>query len=305
MRELVLKGQSYSETEQAEIRGISVNFFNKLESLLSSSLKLGVWALYRDHYGSIEGFSYSEDAAVEFCAAVLSSKQTSIEYKSNGAWTLYPLIRGFDILANLLEDLNPEQDRRPETEYPRILRKGPNPFFFAFRHKHAFSDLSEASKADILSTLRQISRTLSSAKVDTTRNSLDHNNPFPGQSSMLTAIDAAESAVGVAESSGLLPLTVGLKSDEKDEFGRRSLRLATARGRVISITRPALIFITGMPGLYSPQIAINKAVFESSNEVLRLKISNRSSYASLWSDFPRRRSAVPGSEELSAVDLDS
>ncbi|MFJ2084586.1 hypothetical protein ACIOBK_18820 [Micromonospora chokoriensis] len=306
IRKLAIEKHSYSSEDQAAITGLAVNFFNRLERLLRAYLKLATWALYRDHYGSVEGFVYADAFASDYCSAVLSSTQSNVQFSADGKWTLYPLTRGFDILADALVALETsDETRRPESEKPRLLVEHASPYSFLFLHRHTFLDLSTSSKGRAISTLREASRKLVAGRVDATRNLFGHDNPFPSQDRILAAVDAAEAVIAEAEEAGFLPLPAELRSDSRDEFGRRFVTMGTSRGKLSSLVRPSGSLLSGLPNLMQPQLIIRVAGYANSREVLRLSVSAPSEYARIWDGFPRRRGGVFPNTDGATATLES
>jgi hypothetical protein len=300
LTEFVMRTHSYSAADQADIRGAASNFFSKLEGLLRSYLQMATWVMYRDHYASPEGFTYSDGRATAYAVEILSARQSEVTYSSDGKWMLYPLARGFAILADALKELqtSPERYRRPMDQYPRILTQNPSPYTFLFKHRHLFLDLAESSQTAVLGLLREASRKLTSGKVDEIRNLLSHNNPFPEQGDMLTAINAAEAVISEAEEAGLLPIVAELQAETRDSFGRRNITLGTSRGKSVRLVRPSPHFLSGVPGVGAPQFIVRSATYAASSELVRLDASEASEYAELWTNFPRRRTNTPRGQDM-------
>ncbi|MGA4800776.1 hypothetical protein [Streptomyces lavendulocolor] len=300
LRELAMRTHTYAPSDQADIRAVASNFFVKLEGLLQEYLKLATWALLRDHYAT-SGFIYSPEEAVGFAVQELSRGQVDVQYAESGKWTLYPMIRGFDILAERLQGLqSSDETRRSLTDYPKVLRS-PSPYTFLFKHVYPYLDLDPVSRNRIRAMLAAASAKLRAGKVDEIRNALQHTNPkFPTQDEVLGAINAAETVLAEAEEAGFLPVVSRLRESQTDGYGRRTLTLGTANGKTLRLVRPSSYYLTGLPVTSEPQIVFRSSVYENSSEVLRLSIREDSEYTKRWSGFPSRRgtSRKSGNERL-------
>ncbi len=289
LRELAMRTHAYAPTDQADIRAVASNFFVKLEGLLQEYLKLATWSLLRDHYAT-SGFVYSAEEAVQFTIDELGQGQSDINFSSDGKWTLFPMIKGFDILASRLNILKSEgATRRDSADYPKLLRS-PSPYTFLFKHIYPYLDLDPTVRPRIVAMLRAASDKLHSGKVNEIRNLLQHTNPkFPSQDELLGAINASETVLAEAEEAGFLPIVSRLRESQTDSYGRRTLTLGTANGKTLRLTRPSSYYLTGLPVISDAQYVLRSAIYEDSSEVLRLSIREYSEYTKLWSDYPKRR----------------
>ncbi|MEV0259153.1 hypothetical protein AB0H82_33475 [Streptomyces sp. NPDC050732] len=291
LRELAMRTHTYASADQADIRAVASNFFVKVEWLLKEYLKLATWALLRDHYAT-SGFVYSPEDAIAFTAQELSRDQADVHFPADEKWTLHPMIRGFDILAERLKTLkSDETTRRPLDDYPKILRSA-SPYTFLFKHIHPHLDLDPAAGSRIVAMLSTAAQKLQSGKVDEIRNILQHTNPkFPSQDEVLGAINAVETVLAEAEEAGFLPVVSRLRESQTDGYDRRTLTLGTANGKTLRLVRPSSYYLTGLPPVSKAQYVLRSAIYEDSSEVLRLAIREDSEYAKRWSDYPKRRGA--------------
>ncbi|MGW0827090.1 hypothetical protein [Streptomyces sp. NPDC002845] len=291
LRELAMRTHTYAPADQADIRAVASNFFVKLEGLLQEYLKLATWSLLRDHYAT-SGFVYSPDEAVAFTIRELSRDQSDVHFSNDGKWTLFPMIRGFDILADRLRLLkSDEATQRPVGDYPKVLRSA-SPYTFLFKHIYPYLDLDPLARPRIVAMLATASHKLHSGKVDEIRNVLQHTNPkFPTQDEVLGAINAAETVLAEAEEAGFIPVVSRLRESQTDSYGRRTLTLGTANGKTLRLVRPSSYYLTGLPVLSETQYVLRSAIYENSSEVLRLSIREDSEYTKRWSDYPKRRGA--------------
>ncbi|MFI1763210.1 hypothetical protein ACH41H_14345 [Streptomyces sp. NPDC020800] len=291
LRELAMRTHTYAPADQADIRAVASNFFVKLEGLLQEYLKLATWSLLRDHYAT-SGFVYSPDEAIAFTIQELTRDQLDVTFSPDGKWTLYPMIRGFNILAERLKSLKSDEvTQRSLSDYPKVLRSA-SPFSFLFKHVYPFLDLDHAARSRIIAMLAAASLKLHGGKVDEIRNVLQHTNPkFPTQDEVLAAINAAETVLAEAEEAGLLPVVSRLRESQTDEYGRRTLTLGTANGKTLRLVRPSSYYLTGLPVTSEAQYVLRSAIYENSSEVLRLSIREDSGYTKRWSDYPKRRGA--------------
>lgn len=291
LRELAMRTHTYAPTDQADIRAVASNFFVKLEGLLQEYLKLATWSLLRDHY-STSGFVYSPNEAITFTIQELTRDQSDVHFASDGKWTLYPMIRGFDILAERLMSLkSDEATRRIPSEYPKLLRSA-SPYTFLFKHIYPFLDLDQGARSRVVAMLAAASQKLQMGKVDEIRNVLQHTNPkFPTQDEVLGAINAAETVLAEAEEAGFLPVVSRLRESQTDDYGRRTITLGTANGKTLRLVRPSSYYLTGLPVTTEAQYVLRSAIYENSSEVLRLSIREDSEYTQRWSNYPKRRGA--------------
>jgi hypothetical protein len=302
LRELAMRTHTYASADQADIRAVASNFFVKLEGLLQEYLKLATWALLRDHYAT-SGFVYSPEEAVAFTIEELSREQSDIHFSSDGKWTLFPMVRGFDVLANRLKLLKSDDTtKRSVSDYPKILRSA-SPYTFLFKHIYPYLDLDSTARSRIVAMLTTASRKLNAGKVDEIRNVLQHTNPkFPTQDDVLGAINAAETVLAEAEEAGFLPVVSRLRESQTDSYGRRTLTLGTANGKTLRLVRPSSYYLTGLPAVSEAQYVLRSAMYENSSEVLRLSIREDSEYTKRWSNYPKRRGARAKSGSNSHVD---
>ncbi|WP_159038188.1 hypothetical protein [Streptomyces sp. WM6386] len=301
LRELAMRTHTYASADQADIRAVASNFFVKVEGLLQEYLKLATWALLRDHYAT-SGFVYSPEEAVAFTVQELGRDQADVHFSDDGKWTLFPMIRGFEILAIRLRSLRSDENtQRPQADYPKILRSS-SPYTFLFKHANPYLDLDASARSRIVAMLSAAAQKLQSGKVDEIRNLLQHTNPkFPTQDEVLGAINAAETVLAEAEEAGFLPIVSRLRESQTDSFGRRTLTLGTANGKTLRLVRPSSYYLTGLPVLSEAQYVLRSAIYDSSSEVLRLSMREESEYSKRWSEYPKRR-GVRGKSGNSRLD---
>ncbi len=95
---------TYNEYDKELIRSSGVNFFVSLEEILDYSLSFTTWALLSDHYGKTK-FRCNFDEARNFMASRLNGlrwgSNEPLEFDPAAKNTLYPLIQGFRLLADL------------------------------------------------------------------------------------------------------------------------------------------------------------------------------------------------------------
>ncbi|MFB9195243.1 hypothetical protein ACFFWA_19890 [Actinomadura verrucosospora] len=295
LRQLAMRTHTYTLAEQEAIRSEAANFFVTLEEILADYIKLATWALLRDHYGSPDGFVYHIDEAVGFCSDKIAREQPAFELSNDGKWTLGPMIQSFATLARSLDSLTPSNANiRPQDEYPHILRND-SPYTFLFKNRIPFLDLSEESKAQIISTLRTATKKLSSNHVDEIRNRFLHNNEFPSQDEIIQAVTAAQTVLVEGEEAGFLLIPASQIDHRQDSYGRRFFTLGTPRGKKTTFSRPSQHFLAGFPILGEPQLVIRSAIYKDSSEMLRLRTVTVSDYSERWSNFPRRRVSLGSS----------
>lgn len=148
-----------------------------MEQILNYSLSFITWTLLSDHYLETM-FRLNLAQAQEFMAMRLSGisiGETKLEFDPAGKNTLFPLILGFDILANLCRKMLDESDKflRPDSEIPDFLKYSKLESF-PFFHKVLILDLRENDREKVLELLKETSQSLTRAQVCNIRNRIEH-----------------------------------------------------------------------------------------------------------------------------------
>ncbi|MCY1003859.1 hypothetical protein OWM54_42615 [Myxococcus sp. MISCRS1] len=290
----------YAERDREVIRSAAVNFFVSLEEVLDYSLSFSTWLLLQDHY-AISRFQCSFDGAREFMAKRLSGRRKTtdgaIEFESSGKNTLYPLIQGFSILADLCAELlgAQEQWRRPATEMPSYHDKQ-RLFQLPFRYKIELLNLSENDRESLIQDLRETTQKLDAANVSSVRNRLEHKRvDFPSRDEIESACKAISDVLARLESTGLMPTVYFFAGIRVDSFGRGVAIMQDYRGRKLEAFHPSAFQFSGIPSLTEggALLVVPRAHISGSAEYLRFRFKEKSDFASIWHDYPRRRFSVP------------
>ncbi|MFC4785223.1 hypothetical protein ACT8ZV_12140 [Nocardioides sp. MAHUQ-72] len=297
-----------ARVDAGELRSRAVNYFVELERLLDDTLAFATWALISDHQAAERAFAYEPSAERTRSFDRLNEQEARREagdevIRLAEANTLYPLIRGFGILADLLERLQGEaaEHRRDLGDYPRYAASTTLKSF-PFAHTVPFLDLLPKARERIIESLRHVRSTLESAAVHEVRNDYMHYRASAMDLPRLdNSLEAAQRAVGRLEADGLCRTMFGLASNTGDAWDRRIFTLRSAKGREVAFARPGAFDWNLMPGLRGIQYIVPAAVFARPNEMLRFRPVFRTPYAAYWDDFPKprqRRSAVTASTEV-------
>lgn len=282
--------------DPVELRAIAANYFIELEGVLDDSLTFTTWALTTDHVSTERPFSYAPKVARDASLTRLNEHEASIaseheRIELTDSNTLYPLIRGFGILANLLSSArdNESQHLRSRTDYPGYSRHT-NLKKFPFLHRMPFLDLLPKAQNRLVETLDYVRITLETAKVHSVRNDYMHyRSSVLDLSKLNTALEAVERSVGRLEADGLCRLAYGLVSQSGDAWDRRVFTLRNSRNRQIAFARPGAFDWNQMPSLRHLQYVVPAAVFARPNEMLRFTRVFETEYADYWHDYPKRR----------------
>ncbi|MFT4226809.1 hypothetical protein [Micropruina sp.] len=282
--------------DAVELRAIAANYFIELEGVLDDSLVFTTWALTTDHVSTEHPFAYAPKLTRSASLTRLNSYEAPraaeherIELTDSN--TLYPLIRGFGTLADLLADsrLNEAQHLRSRADYPGYS-KYTNLKSFPFLHNLPFLDLLPKAQERLVDTLKYVRSTLEAAKVHSVRNDYMHYRAsILDLSKLHTALEAVERSVARLEADGLCRLAYGLVGQSGDAWDRRVFTLENSRGRQIAFARPCAFDWNQMPSLRHLQYVVPAAIFARPNEMLRFTRVFETEYADYWQDYPKRR----------------
>jgi len=300
---------SYNEADTELIRSAGVNFFVSLEEVLDNSLSFATWALLSDHYG-VTGFNCDLHKARHFMASRLSGRRYGsnepLQFDPGGKNTLYPLIQGFAVLAELcrsVADGDRNEMRRPDSQLPGYHGET-DVQLFPFLHTSLILDLAEEDCERVMVLLANVTTTLEAAQVHGIRNRLEHKRPgFPSREEIVEACNAAADTVKEMETSGLSPLVFLYSGAASDRYGRATVTLEDYRGRKIEVRRPSQHTLCGLPHLEIPQIVVPSMHVGDSSEPMRFAYMESSEYADLWRGYPKRRSHLPARPEPGEADM--
>ena len=288
----------YSENDRESIRSAAANFFVSLEEVLDYSLSFVTWALLSDHYG-VTKFTCNFDDARRFMASSLSGRQLvsnePLNFDPEGKNTLYPLIRGFTILAELCSEiLQGKQDklRRPENELPGYYGRS-DLHLFPFLHKVLLLDLRAQDRDSIISLLQKITAKLEKADVCSIRNRIEHRRKdCPIQEEIEIACSAIKEMVNETELAGVCPLICLEAGMTVDEYNRIVMKLKDYRGRIFEVIQPSWSALpVDQPIIVLPCMHVGDSI-----ELVRFKFEETSEYVELWLDYPKSKTRVSPEE---------
>ncbi len=274
-----------SQASEEEVLGQVAKLFKELERCLRQALIFSTWALSVDHERSRDGFVYDPEMGSEVLDFIErnTSTQDSFRLQTAGRNSFAPLAAGFSRLAHALQstrgtiDTDAEDAEDAEVR-PRVFPGGP-----------AFASVTESSQVRMLGTLREMSELLGDSLVSRVRNATIHDdNPFPRATEFREAIDRIASWIGLAQTSGLYPMTSTLVSRQHDGMWREELRYAN------SSTEQRLFIPQWHDSGRMPSEG-DQLVFVSCASLgpvgpLRFKVTSKSN-DDMWRDYPRRMTA--------------
>lgn len=284
-----------------DFKGQASVFFNELEGRLEDALAFAAWALLFDHTSSKRGFSYNpdQDRAVglelldRYCRSERAARAgETLRY--SGRLTMYPLIRGFGVLATVLQSVQTRsadfiKDERdlPAFANATVLQT------FPFRSTIPFLDIAPHSQERLIAGLTQVEQVLTEGNVDKVRNEYSHyRRTSPEVARMAGTLEAVGGAMRTIENLGF-GLTLFAPAEQAvDQWGRRVVRFTGPRSLEHAISRPSSLQWAGLPSLRENQYLVRAAAFDDANEVLRFTRSYSSAFSLMWVDYPRPKRAI-------------
>jgi hypothetical protein len=283
--------------DEEEVRSAAVNYFVTLEDLLKDALLFTTWALTNDHYAGDRHFMYRAESDEPRALAILRSaaeKDVGADGRPRltieDRMTLYPLMRGFGLLSQVLRShaANPTEYLRPESRIPNWFRSQELQRF-PFIHTVPFLDMLPESQADILRSLEHISSRLVGAEVSEARNEWLHSRRQRLETERLRAsLDAIRDAVETLQDKGFSRQIFRRVKTQRDEASRATIVLADSRGQELLLLRPSGLAWLGLPSVDAPQHVMTSAQFAEPSEVLRFVTQSDSAFARMWADYPKR-----------------
>jgi hypothetical protein len=285
-----------SAPDEEQVRSQAVNYFVSLEDILKDSLLYTTWALSNDHFASDRQFVYrpslDESASLETLRA-----RASLDTDEDGRprltiddkMTLYPLVRGFGLLAEVLADMQSRHDEltRPTVDIP-IWIGAQDLERFPLEHTVPFLDLLPDSKATVLGHLRKITSTLIGADVNEARNEWLHPRANVEMDRLRASLDAIRDAIEVMEDNGFSRQVYRRVRTEVDEANRSTVVLADSRGQEVVLFKPSGLAWLGLPRVDESQHIMSCARFAEPTEALRFVTQHDSAYSKIWSGYPTR-----------------
>jgi hypothetical protein len=282
----------------------AVNFFINLEDVLKRSLSFSVWLCLSDHYGhthfrfnprKLQGIIYRTLSAGQ----LHSTSAELVEFDPAGHDTLYPLIRGFKILADVCDNYirNPDRHLRPVDKQPKFASHD-GLHLFPFKHTALVNDISQSEQRRLLSLLTEVTSSFEGAQVTNLRNRLQHDRPpedLPTKEESVRVISTVENVVDKLEQSGMLPLTYNIVAQNRDRWDREQTTLSNYKSNQVVVSTRSELEVSGLPELAQNTIIVPWVRIAGTAEMLRFEFEGDSDYARLWDGFPLRR---PNSAEL-------
>jgi hypothetical protein len=279
-----------------------------LEGLLMDSLSYATWALTDDQYMSQRPWVYrpqsDQGAMMDRLSAAVSQRSGPEVLDFGKDSTLYPLARGFKVLAEMLTEArtNTASFERSKSDFPRFdtateLRS------FPLRYSHPFLNLLANSQMAVLDGLKDMSRLLLSANVPEVRNGLAHFRRASADVHKLTgALEGVAAAVRKGEELGVVRIPYQLVSSTSNSWGQTTVLMRATNGQEVTFTRPSKNGGLGLPSFAYDQYLFSSAVFAEPNEMFRFLVREDSEYERMWDDYPRRTSEGSSLTEISLPD---
>lgn len=284
---------SYNEVDKERIRSAAVNLFVSLEEILDASLSYITWVLLSDHYGETK-FKYNIIQARTFMSEQLSNKKVtnngSIVFDRGGKNTLYPLIMGFEILADFCNELLNTRDnyKRNEKDIPSYIERT-NLFVFPFSHTKLVLDLSDEIYINLDKLLRRIKILLEKNNVANIRNRIEHKREdFPDKTEISKACNALNELGYILEEHGIYPIVYQFNETIIDSFGRGYSSYINYKEESISISMSSQYSLANIPKLIDTLVIIRAIKLKNSKEYLRFVYTETSEFTKIYEGYPRR-----------------
>jgi hypothetical protein len=285
-----------SSVDEEAISSAAGAYFKTLEGLLEDSLVYATWALHGDHIEDAYPFSFDADGSRDDAFSVLT--KAAREKTSVGSEpiifadknTLFPLIRGFAILGELLRSLTDSKETESllRAQIPEFVTNT-KLISFPFLHRHVFLDLRPASQSRLIFDLLEFSRLLTASDICGIRNDLLHFRRSTADPTRVTdSLESVRTAVRKAEQAGIVRTQYEWSSRSSDEWGRSTVVLTGKSGQEAKFALPTPYDSIGLPDLRRDQFLFHHAIFDEPNEMLRFSSVQVSEYAQLWKTYPRR-----------------
>lgn len=224
-----------------------------------------------------------------------------LQMDPNGKNTLYPLVQGFAVLAELCKELIESKKadlKRPENQLPGFYRKT-ELYLFPFTHNKLILDLRKYDQHRILEHLCEITQTLEKCQICSVRNRLEHKRTdFPKQEEIENAVLSVSQIVEKMEQFGSCPLVYLHSKYVRDEYGRTTAYFKDYKGREIGLQFSSQYAISIEHNLYRPQILVPLLRVGESFEILSFQYSESSEYERLWENYPKKKTRYSSSEKM-------
>lgn len=279
------------------VRSVAASYFVKLEEFLTDTLAFSTWVLTHDHAASQHPFQYDFDRdkpqaflkLEQFDQSRSKNEDACLRFGDNA--TLYPLVRGFEVLSGLLAQTRSEADGylRDVSSYPKFHGKTELQHF-PFTHTVPFLNLVPAAQVRLIEGLGQISSLLVQSEIASARNDQLHfRRSAADLDALMKTLDLVATAVQKIELLGIIRDLFYPDKTEKDRWGRRTIYLSNRRGKEIALARPTSYGLLRLPSLSAAQYIVTSAQFAEPNDMLRVVPASNSDYSEMWSKVPQRR----------------
>lgn len=288
--------KTYSEIDKEMIRSAGVNLFVSIEEILEKALSFCTWMFLSDHFRGTK-YKFNSDYAQTFMVSKLNGRlynsEELINFDSEGRITLFPLVQGFKILADLCENLLNEEDQYSclESELPGYFGKT-EILSCPFTHKLFLFDINKQDCNRFLCFLREITLLIDKSPLYKVRNGIDHkrtDETFPIQEEIEEVCDIIKSLVEKMEVTGVFPLIYLLKEKNQDQYGRIMIKLTNYKGMEILFYDPSQFDGCMLPEYDEPLIIVPWIHIGNSAENIRYKYEEISEYSKFWHDYPKKR----------------
>ena len=268
-RETVLGvGDSFAEDERESIRSSGVNLFVSVEQFLGRLLAYNVWVLASDHFGASE-FTYNPDDANELVGKVLGASlridDAPISWNGKGENALGAQLRYLEEAATWMQRLEDEcRDafRRSADDIPHFAEYKIRPF--PFMHTQLWADAEIGELRTYAIGFCSIVKLLSQSKLVQVRNGIDHyrnENKFPSPDEILACATRLQQAFDLSDQNRYLPKTFWLHRMITDINKATALELQDYRGKMLNISRPALVWALPTVSFDIPVIVAMPEIF--------------------------------------------
>ncbi|MCU4845319.1 hypothetical protein OB969_14250 [Bacillus cereus] len=283
----------YTEADKERIRSYGVNLFVSVEEIFDASLSFFTWVLLSDHYASTK-FKFNLNQSRIYMAKELSGKRVtdtgSIQFDSKGKNTLYPLVQGFSILADLCEELVQKRDdyKRSESDLPTYMNQT-NLFIFPFLHEKFVLDIPKDIYNEIIALLREVTIVFEKNKVASVRNRVEHKRvDFPTKEEINVACDALEQIISSLEDKGIVPMVYHSNGEFSDSFGRGYNLFKNYKDNEMMINQSSQYSLCKLPKGKVPLVMVPILKLKNSNEFVRFKYEETSEFVEMYSNYPKR-----------------
>lgn len=294
LNEVVSISDEYGEYEKEQIRSVGVNFFVSLEEILDMSLSFTTWVLLSDHFG-ITNFRLNLDVACDFMSSTLTGRKVGtneIVFQKNGKNTLYPLIQGFRILADMCKEIRENGEkkfRRSESELPGYFGKTQIQLF-PFTHKKLILDLNQNDYDKIVGILSEVTTVLEKGNICDIRNRIDHGGrDFPRRTEIEEALNATKRIIDKIEEVGICPLVYLMSRLEVDGYMRGFAVFKNYKGMEIQVKIGTQFEACKLPAPEGYLVIFPEIHMDDTTEILRFKIEEKSDFTDIWKDYPKRK----------------